>query len=116
MLWQYCLAWRGIALITNPRGTTPLLFDNRVQVIQGRGTEMSGALVEALMEAKCERRSSCRLIPKYRRHHRPINSPSRLMHLTLQLPSGEDLAITKRGNRVWEQRTAMVISPASSAN
>jgi hypothetical protein len=26
MLWQYCLAWRGFALIVNRQGTMPLLF------------------------------------------------------------------------------------------
>jgi hypothetical protein len=32
---------------------------------------------------KRERRSSRRPIPKYRRHHRPIDSPPRLRHLSI---------------------------------
>jgi hypothetical protein len=45
--------------------------------------------VRALMEAEVWTPLVAPTIPKYRRHHRPIDSPSRSMHLTLELPSGK---------------------------
>ena len=59
------------------------------RVCAGAWANVHDTLVSVWWKRKCERRSWRRPIPKYRRHHRPIDSPSRSMHLTLELPSGK---------------------------
>jgi hypothetical protein len=48
---------------------------------------------EVLMEPKSGRRSSRRPIQKYRRHHRPIDSASRLPHVSVHKVDREPMEI-----------------------
>ena len=63
---------------------------------------------DASMQRKCERRLSRRPIPKYRRHHRPIDLASRLMALYIfsrsklnDTASGaDDAEVSHRGSQL----------------
>jgi hypothetical protein len=64
------------------------------RVCAGAWTNVHHTLVSVWRKRKCERRSSRRPIPKYRRHHRPIDSAF--------TRDASDLGITKRENCVWK--------------